>query len=59
MFYSSYEKLGKGVIINVSSVPGLQYQKLVPPYAAGKGAVLSLTRKCLKITSRVILGSML
>jgi len=39
------KKLGKGVIINVSSVQGLQSQKLVPPYAASKGAVLSLTRQ--------------
>ena len=39
------KKLGKGIIINVSSVQGLQSQKLVPPYAASKGAVLSLTRQ--------------
>ena len=39
------KKLGKGVIINVSSVQGLQSQKLVPSYAASKGAVLSLTRQ--------------
>ena len=39
------KKFGKGVIINVSSVQGLQSQKLVPPYAASKGAVLSLTRQ--------------
>lgn len=38
-------KLGKGVIINVSSVQGLQSQKLVPSYAASKCAVLSLTRQ--------------
>ena len=36
---------GKGVIINISSVQGLQSQQLVPPYAASKGAVLSLTRQ--------------
>ena len=39
------KKLGKGAIINVSSVQGLQSQKLVPSYAASKGAVLSLTRQ--------------
>ena len=33
-----------GVIINNASVQGLQSQKLVPAYAASKGAVLSLTR---------------
>ena len=39
------KKLGKGSIINISSVQGLQSQKLVPPYAASKGAVISLTRQ--------------
>ncbi len=39
------KKLGKGIIINVSSVQGLQSQRLVPPYAASKGAVISLTRQ--------------
>ena len=37
-------KRGAGVIINNASVQGLQSQKLVPAYAASKGAVLSLTR---------------
>jgi NAD(P)-dependent dehydrogenase (short-subunit alcohol dehydrogenase family) len=37
-------KRGGGVIINTASVQGLQSQKLVPAYAASKGAVLSLTR---------------
>jgi NAD(P)-dependent dehydrogenase (short-subunit alcohol dehydrogenase family) len=37
-------KQGGGVIINNASVQGLQSQKLVPAYAASKGAVLSLTR---------------
>jgi len=37
-------KKGGGVIINNASVQGLQSQKLVPAYAASKGAVLSLTR---------------
>jgi len=37
-------KAGAGVIINNASVQGLQSQKLVPAYAASKGAVLSLTR---------------
>jgi NAD(P)-dependent dehydrogenase (short-subunit alcohol dehydrogenase family) len=37
-------KHGGGVIINNASVQGLQSQKLVPAYAASKGAVLSLTR---------------
>jgi len=37
-------KRGGGVIINNASVQGLQSQKLVPAYAASKGAVLSLTR---------------
>lgn len=35
---------GGGVIINNASVQGLQSQKLVPAYAASKGAVLSLSR---------------
>jgi NAD(P)-dependent dehydrogenase (short-subunit alcohol dehydrogenase family) len=37
-------KRGGGVIINNASVQGLQSQKLVPVYAASKGAVLSFTR---------------
>lgn len=37
-------KRGGGVVINNASVQGLQSQKLVPVYAASKGAVLSLTR---------------
>jgi NAD(P)-dependent dehydrogenase (short-subunit alcohol dehydrogenase family) len=37
-------KRGGGVIINNASVQGLQSQKRVPPYAASKGGVLSLTR---------------
>lgn len=37
-------KRGGGVIINNASVHGIQSQKLVPAYAASKGAVLSLTR---------------
>jgi NAD(P)-dependent dehydrogenase (short-subunit alcohol dehydrogenase family) len=37
-------KHGGGVIINNASVQALQSQKLVPAYAASKGAVLSLTR---------------
>jgi NAD(P)-dependent dehydrogenase (short-subunit alcohol dehydrogenase family) len=37
-------KQGGGVIINNASAQGLQSQKLVPAYAASKGAVLSLTR---------------
>ena len=37
-------KRGGGVIINNASVQGLQSQRLVPAYAASKGAVLSLTR---------------
>ena len=37
-------KRGGGVVINNASVQGLQSQKLVPAYAASKGAVLSLTR---------------
>ena len=36
---------GKGVIVNTASVQGLQSDKLVPAYAASKGAVLSLTRQ--------------
>ena len=36
---------GGGVIINNASVQGLQSQPLVPPYAASKGGVLSLTRQ--------------
>ena len=36
------KKRGGGVIISVASVQGLQSQKLVPAYAASKGAVLSL-----------------
>ena len=38
-------KNGHGSIVNIASVQGLQSQKLVPPYAASKGAVLSLTRQ--------------
>ena len=34
-----------GVIINTASVQGLQSQPLVPPYAASKGGILSLTRQ--------------
>ena len=37
-------KRGGGVIINNASAQGLHSQKLVPAYAASKGAVLSLTR---------------
>jgi NAD(P)-dependent dehydrogenase (short-subunit alcohol dehydrogenase family) len=37
-------KRGGGVIINNASTQGLQSQKLVPAYAASKGAILSLTR---------------
>ena len=36
---------GGGVIINTASVQGLQSQPLVPPYAASKGGILSLTRQ--------------
>ena len=36
---------GGGVIINTTSVQGLQSQKLVPAYAASKGGIRSLTRK--------------
>ena len=39
------KKNGRGSIINIASVQGLQSQKLVPPYAASKGGVLSLTRQ--------------
>ena len=38
------KRKGAGVIINNVSVQGLQSQKLVPAYAASKGALLSLTR---------------
>jgi NAD(P)-dependent dehydrogenase (short-subunit alcohol dehydrogenase family) len=38
------KRRGGGVIINNVSVQGLQSQKLVPAYAASKGALLSLTR---------------
>ena len=37
-------KRGGGAIVNIASVQGLQSQNLVPPYAASKGGVLSLTR---------------
>ena len=37
-------KRGAGVIINTASVQGLASQKLVPAYAASKGAILSFTR---------------
>tara|TARA_B100000586_G_scaffold268317_1_gene244630 strand:- start:782 stop:1579 length:798 start_codon:yes stop_codon:yes gene_type:complete len=37
-------KKGKGAIIHIASVQGLQSMKLVPAYAASKGGVLSLTR---------------
>lgn len=37
-------KRGGGVIINNASAQALQSQKLVPAYAASKGAILSLTR---------------
>ena len=36
---------GGGVIISTASVQGLQSQPLVPPYAASKGGILSLTRQ--------------
>jgi NAD(P)-dependent dehydrogenase (short-subunit alcohol dehydrogenase family) len=36
---------GGGAIINNASVQGLQSQRGVPPYAASKGGVLSLTRQ--------------
>ncbi len=38
-------KRGGGAIINTASVQGLQSMKGVPPYAASKGGVLSLTRQ--------------
>lgn len=38
-------KRGGGAIINNASVQGLQSMKGVPPYAASKGGVLSLTRQ--------------
>lgn len=38
-------KNNKGSIVNISSVQGLQSMRLVPPYAASKGGVLSLTRQ--------------
>ena len=38
-------KRGGGAIINTASVQGIQSQPLVPPYAASKGAILSLTRQ--------------
>jgi NAD(P)-dependent dehydrogenase (short-subunit alcohol dehydrogenase family) len=38
-------KRGGGAIVNIASVQGLQSQNLVPPYAASKGGVLSLTRQ--------------
>ena len=38
-------KRGGGVVINTASVQGLQSMKLVPAYAASKGAILSLTRQ--------------
>ena len=47
----------EGVIVNIASVQGLQSMVLVPPYAASKGGVLSLTRQmsldyaCLLYTS--------
>lgn len=36
---------GGGAIINTASVQGLQSEKGVPPYAASKGGILSLTRQ--------------
>lgn len=36
---------GKGVIVNIASVQGLQSQPAIPGYAAAKGGVLSLTRQ--------------
>ena len=36
---------GGGAIINTASVQGLQSMKGVPPYAASKGGILSLTRQ--------------
>lgn len=38
-------KRGGGVIVNNASVQGLQSMRGVPPYAASKGGVLSLTRQ--------------
>jgi NAD(P)-dependent dehydrogenase (short-subunit alcohol dehydrogenase family) len=38
-------KAGKGVIVNMASVQGLQSQPGIPGYAASKGGVLSLTRQ--------------
>ena len=38
-------KNNKGSIVNIASVQGLQSMRLVPPYAASKGGVLSLTRQ--------------
>jgi NAD(P)-dependent dehydrogenase (short-subunit alcohol dehydrogenase family) len=38
-------KRGGGAIVNNASVQGLQSMKGVPPYAASKGGVLSLTRQ--------------
>ena len=38
-------KRGGGAIINTPSVQVIQSQPLVPPYAASKGAILSLTRQ--------------
>lgn len=38
-------KRGRGVIINMASVQGLQSQRGIPAYAASKGAVLSMTRQ--------------
>lgn len=42
---SEIRKRGGGVIINTASVQGLQSMPLVPPYAASKGGILSLTRQ--------------
>jgi NAD(P)-dependent dehydrogenase (short-subunit alcohol dehydrogenase family) len=36
---------GGGAIVNTASVQGLQSMKGVPPYAASKGGILSLTRQ--------------
>ena len=38
-------KRGGGAIVNTASVQGLQSMPLVPPYAASKGGILSLTRQ--------------
>ena len=38
-------KMGGGAIVNTASVQGLQSERLLPAYAASKGAVLSLTRQ--------------